>query len=193
MRTVVYLSNELYHHGIKGQRWGVRRYQNADGTLTAAGRRRYEVQEAKNEYKAAKSEYRQNAKTLSKSGLSKNPINNYKSAKEKYGESFANMVDAKAKYAASKYDSPSKKAKAEKRVYTQALFFAGQKWSTKDVSNYGAGGSLQDRLIRNKGQDYVKSCQKTINTTTISALAAGTAVAAGAAALTILNASKALR
>lgn len=34
-------SNELYHHGIKGQRWGIRRFQNPDGTLTAAGRKRY--------------------------------------------------------------------------------------------------------------------------------------------------------
>ena len=32
--------DELYHHGIKGQRWGVRRFQNPDGTLTAAGKRR---------------------------------------------------------------------------------------------------------------------------------------------------------
>jgi hypothetical protein len=33
--------NELYHHGVLGQKWGVRRYQNADGTLTAAGKKKY--------------------------------------------------------------------------------------------------------------------------------------------------------
>lgn len=36
---------ELTHHGIKGQRWGIRRYQNSDGTLTTAGKQR--VSEAK--------------------------------------------------------------------------------------------------------------------------------------------------
>lgn len=33
-----FLEQELCHHGIKGQKWGVRRYQNADGSLTAKGR-----------------------------------------------------------------------------------------------------------------------------------------------------------
>ena len=40
------MENELYHHGILGMKWGVRRFQNTDGSLTNAGKERYSAKDA---------------------------------------------------------------------------------------------------------------------------------------------------
>ena len=42
-------NSELYHHGIQGMKWGVRRYQNEDGSLTEEGKRRYNTYSEKAE------------------------------------------------------------------------------------------------------------------------------------------------
>ena len=55
---------ELYHHGVKGQRWGIRRYQNKDGSLTALGQKRYAKELAKLE--AEKKRIRQQEQTAKK-------------------------------------------------------------------------------------------------------------------------------
>ena len=48
--------NELYHHGIKGQKWGVRRYQNKDGSLIKSNKKisqgKYDIPEGTTLYRA---------------------------------------------------------------------------------------------------------------------------------------------
>lgn len=61
------MNNELYHHGIKKQRWGHRRFQNEDGTYTEAGKERYFG--SRSEKKAAKKELKSAYKQLTRSIL----------------------------------------------------------------------------------------------------------------------------
>ncbi len=51
------MNNTLTHHGIKGQKWGIRRFQKKDGSLTPAGKKRYasELDDKKKAYDTAKS------------------------------------------------------------------------------------------------------------------------------------------
>lgn len=49
--------DHLEHHGIKGQQWGIRRFQNEDGTLTAEGRERYNIDDPKEATRAVTNAY----------------------------------------------------------------------------------------------------------------------------------------
>lgn len=64
----------LAHHGIEGQKWGVRRYQNPDGSLTEAGRIRY--------YKAARKQYKAEWEATNKRKLKKDNRKDQESFKE---------------------------------------------------------------------------------------------------------------
>ena len=46
--------DELCHYGIKGQKWGVRRFQNSDGSYTSEGKRRAQQQEKEDPVKSMK-------------------------------------------------------------------------------------------------------------------------------------------
>lgn len=56
-------NGELYHHGIKGMKWGQRRYQNKDGSLTPAGVKRYNKEIQKLKDREASIKAKEKAKT----------------------------------------------------------------------------------------------------------------------------------
>ena len=81
-------NNELQHWGIKGMKWGVRRYQNSDGTLTAAGKKRYnkELAKLREEKKVLENKRKTQAK-MDKLDAMRKEIDDMKSGKKPAAES----------------------------------------------------------------------------------------------------------
>ena len=103
-------NDELYHHGILGMKWGVRRYQNADGTLTAKGKARY--------MKVESSEHLQKSETKKARKI----LNAHVNMDPRYALSYSNMSkksQAKAKRymeGSDKYNKYMKKAEKNARL-----------------------------------------------------------------------------
>ena len=70
-------TDELYHHGILGMKWGVRRYQNKDGSLTPKGKKRYSE-----DYNESRNIKRKGIKRMSNDDLRK--VNNRDSLERTY-------------------------------------------------------------------------------------------------------------
>lgn len=97
---------ELYHSGIKGMRWGVRRYQNKDGSLTPAGKKRYADDPDRQVVDSAKIKLKSAKRAAKKAGNHYNVVSTDKNWKQ-YRKSLSNMDDARVDYnkAKLKYDT----------------------------------------------------------------------------------------
>lgn len=108
--------DELMHYGIKGQKWGVRRFQNADGSYTAAGKRRAQQEEKSSVKNMSDEELTKSVKRLS---LEKTYKNLTKQPETPSGlESTKKAVDATSELVrqAKKLDQDSRKTAKKTRL-----------------------------------------------------------------------------
>ena len=156
-------TDELYHHGVLGMKWGVRRYQNANGTLTSIGKKRYgtsdtvkniqnkkdAIKKRKNSYLGKESErvdkvfdktYARDLNYLTKNGMrkgkaEKKAFNNALSASNAYDE----KITAKYRNDMKNLKKDLKNAKKDRKKKINA--------TTKDIMKKS---KLAEKFIYNK-------------------------------------------
>ena len=139
---------ELCHHGIKGMRWGVRRYQNEDGSLTEAGYKRLhrkDVRWAKRNYnKLYKQTYKKSKKefeTYLKKDLNKREMKMTKSGKQskkymnEYNKKLAEVMNKNVSDIRSPNTNQTVKFVAKRGEMGVHLALAGEGFDMNSVKN----------------------------------------------------------
>ena len=166
---MVYVMNdELYHHGIKGQKWGIRRYQNEDGSLTDAGKKRYgpsgqQYLEAKAARREANREYdKAYNKAYSKNYQAYSFNKAKRDAKQKDWE---NALDKAAAWreANVKYKSAKEKMKADRtrEKLENKVSSKAQRRGASPETSQKLGKAYADRVFADK--QYTKDWKKVYN------------------------------
>ena len=96
---------ELYHHGIKGQKWGVRRFQNKDGSLT----RRQRIKAAKEYNYQSSDSYKDKSASYKRART-----NIYNTNKNLYGRKEANRIEYEV-------DNGGNRKKAERKALSRTV------------------------------------------------------------------------
>ena len=168
-------NGELYHWGIKGMKWGQRRYQNKDGSLTAAGRKRYSDDPKLAESKAA---VKQASKDRTKALADYNKAyNKYyavptKGNKKRFDEAFDNLRKA---------DSSLKSTKFKYGVDKEAARLREKGYNNQNKSKHRQNLEEKYKKLGLTDEEAQAAANKRIRTERIVAGAAALTVAACAA------------
>ena len=129
---------ELYHHGVKGMKWGVRRYQNKDGSLTPAGKKRERM--SFSERRAAKKELK----------------TQYKEAKTKASNDYYSALNK----ARREYNAKTERAEA---TYNKEIAPAAKKRDAalaENQSRYDALKKQTDSYYKNEIDSHMRKAEK---------------------------------
>ena len=150
---IPYSSEYLEHHGIKGMKWGIRRYQNEDGTLTEAGKKRYQklterVEKATN--------YRNYAKGVADKANSKTgSLSRYAATHAEVQARIAEKAKQKAEADLRKYMDDLEKDRIANGI-DQKTLDEGRNFAEKAVKNAGPITKLASRIMA-KREERLKS------------------------------------
>ena len=148
----------IAHHGILGQKWGIRRYQNSDGTLTPEGKKRYGVvNRIKDQYDDATMKGRIKAKQLEMINTS-NEMHSHEKALQSSKPHYAKL----AKQITDEYEK-SKEYKSyidsEKRLktYRQAM---NKKYKSSDITSFDVNDSRKAQELASKRNEMATKASK---------------------------------
>lgn len=134
-------TDTLAHWGIKGQKWGIRRFQNEDGSLTDAGKKRYGIQ---------------SDGTMSKGGQKRYEKDTYKELSRADEERYRNDLGKAIESAEANGDLLSAR-------YMRDAYNSGQRYAIEVIGNGLVGGAISGLVASAKGKrgsDLVKSILK---------------------------------